>query len=189
MTSMAMAQTPTETTDEALAAAAQTGDPAAFALLVARYREMAFAYAYARLRNREEAEDTAQEAFVRAFIALERFRTSECWGAWMMRILRNLCTDVLRRRGRNCPLYDADGPDDMPSPEQFALAKERRQELKAAVAALPEKYRIPLLMHYASGRTYREVALALDLPESTIVGRMAGALRLLRRRLRQERVR
>jgi RNA polymerase sigma-70 factor (ECF subfamily) len=51
------------------------------------------------------------------------------------------------------------------------------------VAALPEKYRVPLAMHYASGRTYREIALALGVPESTVVGRMAGALRQLRRRM------
>src|SRR5205809_353421 len=64
-----------------------------------------------------------------------------------------------------------------------ALAGERRRELGAAVAELPEKYRLPLMMHYASGRTYREIAVALGLPQSTVVGRLAGALRLLRRRL------
>jgi RNA polymerase sigma factor (sigma-70 family) len=188
MTSMAMAQTPAETTDEALVCAARAGDREAFSVLVARYRDVAFAYAYARLRSREEAEDIAQEAFVRAYQALDRFRVTECWGAWMLRILRNLCTDALRRkRGRRLEPLPEEWLADGPTPEAFALARERRRELNAAIARLPEKFRIPLLMHYASGRTYREIAIALDLPESTVVGRLAGALRLLRRRLGGER--
>ncbi|HLK60255.1 MAG TPA: sigma-70 family RNA polymerase sigma factor [Chthonomonadaceae bacterium] len=191
MTSIAMAQTPPEVTDETLAKAAQAGDTTAFAALAARYREVAYAYAYACLRNRDEAEDTVQEAFVRIYQALGRFRSSECWGAWTMRIVRNLCTDALRRRRRkNFPLEEASEVSDRgPSPEQFMLASARTRELNAAIAALPEKYRIPLLMHYGSGRTYREIALALGLSESTIGGRLAGALRLLRRRLRQEEIR
>jgi RNA polymerase sigma-70 factor, ECF subfamily len=191
MTSIAMTQTPPEVTDEALAKAAQAGDTSAFAALAARYREVAFAYSYACLRNRDEAEDTVQEAFVRMYQALGRFRSSECWGAWTMRIVRNLCTDALRRRRRkSLPLDEANEMrDSAPSPEQFTLATARTQELNAAITALPEKYRIPLLMHYASGRTYREIALALGLSESTIAGRLAGALRVLRRRLRQEEVR
>src|SRR5438045_3706318 len=94
MTSMAMTQAPGSVTDEMLAAAAREGDQEAYSLLVARYRDVALAYACARLRHREEAEDAVQEAFVRAYMALGRFRVSECWGAWMMRILRNLCTDT-----------------------------------------------------------------------------------------------
>jgi RNA polymerase sigma-70 factor (ECF subfamily) len=184
MASMTMAQTMVEVTDEALAEAARHGDRAAFSALVARYRKVAFAYAYARLRHRDEAEDIAQEAFVRAYLALDRFRSSACWGAWMMRILRNLCSDALRRRRarQSEPVFD-DRADIGPSPEMLALAAERRRELNVAVADLPEKYRVPLLMHYGSGRTCREIALALELPESTVIGRLAGALRLLRRRM------
>jgi RNA polymerase sigma-70 factor (ECF subfamily) len=187
MTSMAVAQTPTDRTDEYLAEAARAGDTAAFTQLVERYRAVACAYAYACLRQREEAEDVAQEAFVRAFQALPRFRRNACWSAWMMRILRNLCTDALRRRrGRATQSLQEAWSDDTASPELLALAREYRRELNEAVASLPEKYRIPLLMHYACGRTYREIAVALDLPESTVVGRMAGALSLLRRRLHRE---
>src|SRR5262249_16297474 len=150
-------------------------DRAAYETLVGRYRDTVFAYAFACLRSRDEADDIAQEAFVRAWQALDRFRASGCWGAWLMRILRNLCADALRRRRRAAP--EGDPADLGPSPEMLALAAERSRELSAAVGALPEKYRIPLMMHYGSGRTYREIAVALGLPESTVVGRMAGALR------------
>lgn len=188
MREMALAQTPVEVTDEALASAARTGDREAYSQLVARYRDVALAYACACLHSREEAEDAVQEAFVRAFMALDRFRVTERWGAWLMRILRNLCLDMLRRRrNRTVEFLDTDWPQDAPTPEMTALTSERRRELRAAIAALPEKFRVPLLMHYVSRRTYREIALALDLPESTVVGRLAGALRQLRRRFGEER--
>ncbi len=184
MTTMAIAQSPAEVADETLVSATLAGDPDAYARLVARYRDVACAYAYARLGDREEAEDAAQEAFVRAYAALDRFRLSACWAAWLMRILRNHCSDMLRRRRtRRTEPVAADWVDERPGPEMLALAGERQRVLRAAVAELPEKYRLPLLMHFASGRTYREIAVALGVPESTIVGRMAGALRRLRRRL------
>src|SRR5436190_24267262 len=114
-----MAQTGAEETDEALAIAACQGDRAAFAVLTARYRDVAFAYACARLHHPEEAEDAVQEAFVRAYEALPHFRTGECWGAWMMRILRNLCTDLLRRRrGRATQPLPEDWADLSPTPER-----------------------------------------------------------------------
>src|ERR1700730_245416 len=98
MQSMAMAQSPGEQSDELLADLALTGDMNAFAMLVAKYRDIAYAYAYACLRHRDEAEDIVQEAFVRGFIVLPRLHTSRCWAAWLMKIVRNLCNDACRRR-------------------------------------------------------------------------------------------
>lgn len=187
MASMAMARTPTDLTDEALAAAARDGDHEAFASLVDRYRDLAFAYAFARLVDRDDAEDAAQEAFVKAYLALDSFECTRRWGAWIMRVLRNQCADTLRRRRvRRTEQVSAEWAAPGPSPEGLALALERSGELRRAVETLPEKFRIPLVMHYGSGRTYREIALALDMPESTVVGRLAGALRILRRRFREE---
>src|SRR5438034_8572653 len=134
MTSLAMAGMPAHAADEALVAAAQAGDEAAFSILVQRYRDLAFAYAYARLRHRDEAEDAAQEAFVRAYVALDRFRATGSFGGWLMQIVRNLCHDALRRRiGRRTESIEHDWLDDGPSPEAIALAGERRRELQKAV--------------------------------------------------------
>jgi RNA polymerase sigma-70 factor (ECF subfamily) len=167
--------------DEHLVTAAQSGDPEAFAALVTRYRKLVYAYAYARLGDREEAEDVAQEAFVRAYQSLPRLRLGGSWEAWMMRIVRNLCHDALRRK-RLRRTEPVEAAVDVPA----GGADPRRVELMEALGALPEKYRLPLTMHYLSGCTYRQVAVALDLPESTVVGRMAGGLRLLRTRFREE---
>ncbi len=184
MADMTLTQSPVELTDESLAAAARSGDRCAFDTLVGRYRDMAFAYSLARLNSREEAEDVTQEAFVRALIALDRFHAHASWGAWLMRIVRNLCHDSLRRRNvRSSVTLDDRWMDSAPTPEMAALFSERRTELQRAFAAMPEKFRTPMLMHYASLQSYKEIAVALSIPESTVIGRMAGALRFLRKRM------
>jgi RNA polymerase sigma-70 factor (ECF subfamily) len=183
-----MAQAVPGVSDEALAAAARNGDRAAYAQLVERYRDLAYACAFALLRSREDAEDAAQEAFLRAYASLPRYDPRRCWAAWMMRIVRNLCRDVHRRRQVRVAALHSLRPDEAhPGPEAAVLEGETRRLLAAAVESLPERLRAPLLMHYGSGLTYREVAAALDLPESTVVGRLAGALRRLRRDLAKER--
>jgi len=181
---MAVAEMSLEMPSERLVVAAHAGDRAAFSALVDRYRDTVFAYAFARLRDRDEAEDVAQETFVRAYLSLGRLRRPSAWEAWMMRIARNLCNDCLRlKRSRPTEPLDVGWLDGGPSPEMLAIAGERQRELSEAMAGLHEKYRIRLMMHYASRRTYREIAAALGVPPSTVVGRIAGALRLLRRRL------
>jgi RNA polymerase sigma-70 factor (ECF subfamily) len=188
MQSMARAQPASQVTDELLADAARAGDNAAFAVLVERYRNTAFACAYAHLRGRDEAEDVVQEAFVRAYVGLGGMQSTRCWAAWLMRIVRNLCTDSLRRhRSRPSEPLDDAWPDDAPTPEMSLLTMERGVEIRKAIDDLPEKLRVPLIMHYVSRRTLREVALALDVPETTVVGRLSMALQRLRRRLQCER--
>lgn len=173
-----------EIADEALVEAARQGDQLAFSQLVARYRKIAFAYAYSCLRDRDEAEDVAQEAFVRAYQNLSKFREAERWGAWVMRILRNHCTDTLRRRRtRKTETLVDEFVDNGPSPEGLLLSNAASHELRLAVSALEDKYRIPLLMHYSYELTYLEIAIALNIPKTTVVGRLARALQKLRRRL------
>jgi len=187
MHAMALSSPAVAVTDEALARGARDGDQDAFAELVARHRATAFAYAYARLGQREEAEDVAQEAFVRAWAALDRYRPGACWGAWFMRILRNLCVDAARRRAQHqAATLSDDWACPAPCPEALAITGEERTRLAVAVAALPERLRTPLLMHYGSRQTCREIAVALGVPESTVTGRLAAALRRLRHGLREE---
>lgn len=173
--------------DDSLLGAARAGDRAAFSTLVERYREVVFAYALARLRSRDEAEDLTQETFVRAFAGLERLRSLASWEAWLMRILRNLCNDALRRkRVRRAEVLDEEWAAPGPSPEAAVLRADGDRRLDAAIANLPEKYRVPLAMHYRSRLTYGEIALALGVPQSTVRGRLATALHLLRNRLGDE---
>lgn len=180
-------------TDESLAALAATGDRAAYSALVERYRNLAYATAYALLNSREDAEDVAQEAFVKAYRALPSYDPRRPWVAWIMSIVRNLCRDAVRRRSVRaaCAAAAADhDPVDSagtgPSAEERLLDAERIAELRAAVAELPDHLRAPVILHYAYRRTYREIAVSLGLPESTVVGRLAAAMRRLRRRFAEE---
>jgi RNA polymerase sigma-70 factor (ECF subfamily) len=187
MRSLTLERMSAERTDEPLVNAARAGDRAAFSVLFDRDRGLVYAYAYARLRSREEAEDVVQETFVRAYLALARLRGAGAWQGWLMQIARNLCNDALRRkRVRQTEPVDPEWLDGGPSPEMQLLSEERRRALSATVAALPEKYRVPLLMRFGSGRSRREIAVALGVPESTIMGRLARAMRLVRRQVGEE---
>ncbi len=187
MRSLTLERMSAERSDEALVDAARAGDRAAFSELFERDRSLVYAYAYARLRDRDEAEDVVQETFVRAYLALARLRGPGAWQGWLMRIARNLCNDALRRkRVRQTEPVDPEWLDGGPSPEVQLLTEERRRVLGVAVAALPEKYRVPLLMRFGSGRSRREIAVALGVPESTIMGRLARAMRLVRRQVGEE---
>src|SRR5262245_3805665 len=118
---------------EALVTAARAGDEAAFSLLIERYREVVFAYALAALRDWDEAEDAAQETFVRAYQSLHRLRWGRSWEGWLMQILRNTCRDAQRRsRVRRTAPIDPDLLETRPGPEALALSAERRSELVAA---------------------------------------------------------
>ncbi len=188
MQSMAIQQSLCEDDDERLVDAARLGNTDAFAILAARYRDTAFAYAAAHICIRDEAEDIVQDAFVRAFVGLPRIQASKCWPAWLMRIVRNLCHDAVRRhRSHPSEPLDEAWPDHSPTPELFLLNYERGLEVQRAIAALPENLRVPLLMHYASRRSHREIAIALGVPETTVVGRLSTALARLRRRFASER--
>jgi RNA polymerase sigma-70 factor (ECF subfamily) len=182
--SMAMTETTWEASDDTLALAARAGDQEAFAVLVGRYRDIVYAYAVARLQSKEEAEDAAQEAFVRAYQALPRYKPGGAWGGYLMRLTRNLCHDLLRRRRvRRTTTTSADWPSMDANPEGAVLDEMDRGHLMRAVDRLPERLRVPLLMHYGAERSYKEIALALGVAETTVVGRLAGALRILRRSL------
>lgn len=178
----------TAVSDERLAAAARGGDRDAYAALAERYRPLAYACAFAFLRTREDAEDAVQEAMVNAYRALGRYDPRRAWGPWLMRIVRNQCRDLCRRRRiRKSVALELVSAEQGPSAEMLAIAAEDQRRLQVEVAALPERLRAPILLHYAFGLTYKETALALGIPESTVVGRIAGGLRHLRRRYVRER--
>jgi len=186
MTGYAMTQAYSEASDEVLAREAKAGDAASFSLLVERHRDLAFAYALAKLQNPEEAEDAAQEAFVRAYRALSVFDPTMRFLPYLMGILRNHCHDLLRRkRVRHSMPLSPKIESDAPSPEETALWEERRAQIRQAIGALPDHLRVPLEMHYASGCTVRQIAQALGLRDSTVTGRLAGALRRLRQAVRE----
>jgi RNA polymerase sigma-70 factor, ECF subfamily len=170
-----------------LVEAARRGDRAACATLLRRYRRVALAYALTRLRDPDAAEDATQEAIIKALGGLDGLRRAERFGPWLMQLVRHQCEDAARRRKvRAAEPLDERWEADLPTPEGLVLDADRRLRLRRAIGSLPEGVRVPVLLFYASGLSYREIALALELKETTVQGRLAQGLRLLRRRLRPE---
>ncbi len=141
---------------------------------------LAFRVAHGVLRNREDAEDVAQESLVRAYRRLGSLREPDRLRGWLARICWRLAVDHLRSaRQRERRERLASSPDPTPGPEDLAAANEERQRLLGAIDALPEKLRVVLVLASLEGHGVREVASLLDLPEGTVKSR----LHLARRRL------
>ena len=166
--------------DEALASRCLQGDcdEEAFAELVDRHKQGVCRFV-GRLVGTADCEDLAQEAFVRAYQALPRFRGEATFRTWLYRIARNLCFTELRKRGRrgeSSPLEDADDvAGDHPLLEDSApeLAEEiARADLSARVrervGALPAPYREVLTLFYLDEMRYEEIAMILDVPIGTV---------------------
>ena len=178
--------------DEALAARVRaTGDPAAFALLVTRYRARVVALARRMLATGgggpDEAEDVAQEAFVAAYDKRGTFRPGDPFRPWLYRIALNRCLDRLRAQARRPPAADWDA---IPEPAQPGadplgrlLDEERDGRIQAAVAALPPKYRAVFLLRHLDDLSYEEIAAATGLPLGTVKTHLFRARAQLRQAL------
>ncbi|HSN91210.1 MAG TPA: sigma-70 family RNA polymerase sigma factor [Anaeromyxobacteraceae bacterium] len=172
---------PSVSGDGALARSAARGDRRAFGRLVDQHQRSVYGLCMRLLRDGEEARDAAQETFVRAWAALATYDPSQAFAPWLLRIARNHCLDVLRRRipaGRRVEL-DADPADGAPErelPDAAAPAAdevvERRQtaaSLEVAVEALPANYREVVHLFHVEQLSYKEIASTLDVPIGTVM--------------------
>lgn len=152
----------------------------------ARLREsgtLAFRVAYAVLRHRADAEDVAQEAFVKAFRSFGQLRDRERFRAWLVRTTWRLAVD--RRRGehrRQTREQAVETSGDL-SVEQLAVARERALHLWEAIDALPEKLRLVIVLSGIEGHDTREVAALLGIPQGTVRSRMFLARKSLAEKL------
>ena len=154
------------------------GNAQAFEPLVRRYQNAAFATALRYVRSRVDAQDIVQDAFVAAYCRLGQLRDRRHFGGWLMHIVANRCKDWLRDRRRTQPLDSAEMILENAAAAEHA-DQMRRLELQEAVDLLPEHYRSAVLMYYLSGLSYREIAELMEVPLSTVCGRLQqGRIRL-----------
>ena len=160
---------------------ARAGDAAAFRLLVERHRDRVHGLARRMLRSDPDAEEVAQDAFVRAWRALPGFRGDSSFGTWLHRIVMRLSLDrleAMRRRQRREPaLEDAlepavEGPDHD--------ARLRARKLDALVANLSDAQRAAVTLYYYEERSVEDVARVLNLPENTVKTHLSRARAVLR---------
>ena len=175
---------PVEAASETLAAQAAAGDRRACRALVDRHLAALVRYANRMLGDAAEAEDVAQEAFLRLWRSLaERPEVSASIGAWLFRVAHNLCIDQLRRR-RSIPLDDiVEPPDATPDAAEQMLAAERQRAVAAALGALPERQRAAILLCHYEGFSNAEAAGVLGVGVEAVESLLARGRRGLRQRL------
>lgn len=167
--------------------ASREGDSEAFGWLVDRFKDSIFALCYGYVRRFHEAEDLAQEVFVRAFIGLERLQDLEKFPNWLNGISSNVCIDWLRKRKPEFVSLESVQPPETPdSALSLSIQQDKRhqaRELDGAIRDLPLEGRQAVLLRYFGSLSYREIAEVLGVPVSTVRGQLYRATRSLRKRL------
>jgi RNA polymerase sigma-70 factor (ECF subfamily) len=171
--------------EETLVEQARRGDSAAFEALVVAYQSLAFRTAFVIAGDAADAEEAAQDAFVKAHRALGRFRSGEPFRPWLLTIVANEARNRRRSRGRRAALMQRTmdpGPAGE-DPEATALARERREQLLAAVEQLRDDDRDVLACRYFLDLSEEETAAALGIARGTVKSRTHRALGRLQEEL------
>ncbi len=156
-----------EPTDEALAVQLQRGDgDAAFTALVERYQRVVLNLAYRMLGDADQAQDVAQDVFVKVYQSIGQYDPERRFFSWLYRIAVNACLHE-RRRPATTALDAQPLADRAPSPAERFEQREAQAELQAALAALPERERTLLALRYGAELSYAEIATTLDVPLGT----------------------
>jgi RNA polymerase sigma-70 factor (ECF subfamily) len=179
--------------EAALVRRAQAGDTAAYGDLVTIHQGAAFRVAYLLLGSAAEAEDAAQEGFVRAYLALARFRAGEPFRPWLLQVVGNEARNRRRALGRRAGMLDRavrafrgdDGSSVAPSPERTLLAGETHAEVREALGRLREEERQVVACRYLLELSEAETAAVLGIPAGTVKSRLHRALARLRDDLAQ----
>ena len=168
----------------------QRGDVNAFEDLVAAYEKNVYNLALRMTGNAQDAEDMAQEAFIKAYNSLFSFRGESKFSVWLYRIVSNVCLDFLRKKNKqstvSLSMEDDDGEDsqlDLPdlsqSPEELLEKKLTREAVQRGLAALPEDARQILLLREIQGLSYEEIGETLGLESGTVKSRIFRARKKL----------
>jgi RNA polymerase sigma-70 factor (ECF subfamily) len=181
-----------ESDDASLVARTLAGDQSAYAALVSRHESDVFHLALRYLRQREDAEDVVQEAFVRAYRALAQYDPTRPFGAWMHAITARLCIDFHRRRrvktvsltrpeeGSSSEEREWEIADPAEGPETQTERANEAARLEALIDRLPPDYRLAILLRHSQDLSYEEIAEATGAPIGTVKARIHRARNLLR---------
>ncbi|MBV8370003.1 MAG: sigma-70 family RNA polymerase sigma factor [Candidatus Eremiobacteraeota bacterium] len=169
--------------DQALIAATLAGRSEAFGELVSRYQRAVYHLAVRTLHDRTEAEDAAQEAFLKAYRALATFRPGAKFSTWIFTICYRACCDRLAKRKRFSGEELPDRADSAAGPELLAERSDEAERLRAAIDGLPEKYRTVITLYHLQGKQYEEIATVLNLPLGTVKTHLFRAKEQLRKAL------
>ena len=184
------------TADSDLVARAAAGDGAAFHTLVERHRAMVYRLAFQFAGNHHDAEDIAQDVFLKVYRSLDRFRYDAQLTSWLYRIVMNACIDHNRRQSpagwapftEDAELNMLNTPEDSPGPEEQAYGGQLGAVLESEIARLPPGQRLVFTMRHHEGLKLSEIASALNLAEGTVKRQLHAAVHRLRGALAGARV-
>ena len=180
--------------DAALVKRVQAGDKRAFDLLVLKYQSKIVNLVMRYLRDPDEANDVAQEAFLKAYRALPKFRGDSAFYTWLYRIAVNTAKNYLVAAKRRPVEYDLDLQDpeqydmqarlkDIDSPEGVVLKDEVQKTIDKAIEALPEDLRTAIILRELEGMTYEEIAETMECPVGTVRSRIFRAREAISKRI------
>ena len=186
-----------DASDLSLVRRVQRGDKGAFDALVLKYQHKLVKLVMRYVRSPAEAEDIAQEAFIKAYRALPQFRGDSAFYTWLYRIAINTAKNAVVSRDRSPIEYDLDRHHsdesyemqgrmkDSETPEGLVLTEEIRSTVNAAIDALPEDLRTAIVLRELEGLSYDEIAAAMDCPVGTVRSRIFRAREAIDHRLRE----
>ena len=186
-----------DASDLSLVQRVQRGDKGAFDVLVLKYQHKVVKLVMRYVRNPAEAEDIAQDAFIKAYRALPQFRGDSAFYTWLYRIAINTAKNAVVARDRNPVDFDLDMTNndesyemqgrlkDSETPEALVLTDEIRTTVNAAIANLPDDLRAAIVLRELDGLSYEEIAAAMDCPVGTVRSRIFRAREAIDSRLRE----
>ncbi|MBS0580988.1 MAG: RNA polymerase sigma factor RpoE [Proteobacteria bacterium] len=186
-----------DVSDLSLVRRVQRGDKGAFDALVLKYQHKLVKLVMRYVRNPAEAEDIAQEAFIKAYRALPGFRGDSAFYTWLYRIAINTAKNAVASRDRSPIDYSLDRSGneesndmqghmkDAETPEGLVLTDEIRSIVNAAIEALPEDLRTAIVLRELEGLSYEEIAATMDCPVGTVRSRIFRAREAIDRQLRE----
>ena len=172
--------------DQALVERVQRGDKRAFDILVLKYQNRIIQLAYRYVHDHDEAMDVAQEAFIKAYRSLGKFRGDSAFFTWIYRIAINTAKNYLVASGRRPPRTDLDAQEaeqyegaaglrDYATPEHILLRDELKETIASAISELPDDLRTAITLRELEGLSYEEIAQAMECPIGTVRSRIFRA--------------
>lgn len=170
-------------TIEEIVSTVRNGDKDSFRLIVDMYQQQLFAYAFRLLGNRQEAEDTVQDAFLKAYKSLGRYQPGSSFSAWLYRIVFNHCASILRRRKiiKMLPLFDCSSPEISESMQEEALCRnELDYHMEYALSRLSVEEKNLIILKAVEDKSYEDISLILGIKPETLRKRYQRAREKLR---------
>jgi RNA polymerase sigma-70 factor (ECF subfamily) len=174
----------TAPTDRDLILRARRGDSEAYGELVTRYQRSIFNVCYRILHERVEAEDLAQESFIRAYDRINTFDIEREFGPWIRRVAANVCLNYLESQHKSVELNDERDAGESESPEAVMEVHERSEQIRRALASLPAHYRVIIELRHYQELSYDEIAAELNIPLSDVKSHLFRARKLLAEKLK-----